>query len=50
MTHFFTNRDHAHLSEHMKNDAMSRAWHYGYALGVDTHNAQEQLQETVQHL
>ena len=47
---FVTNRDYVHLSESMKNDAMSRAWDYGYALGVDTHNAQERLQETMQNL
>ena len=29
---------------------LARAWDYDYALGVDTHNAQEQLQETMQHL
>ena len=50
MMRFVTNHDHAHLSKSMKNDAMSRAWDYGYALGVGTHNAQEQLQETMQHL
>ena len=49
-TRFVTNRDHAHLSKNLKNDTMSRAWDYGYALEADTHNAQEQLQETIQHL
>ena len=46
---FVTNCDHAHLSESMENDATSRAWDYGYASGADTHNAQEQLQETMRH-
>ena len=41
--HFITNRDYAHLSRHMKNDArisITRAWNYDYALVADTHNAQ----------
>ena len=50
MMHFVSNCDHAHLSESMKNDVMSCAWDYNYALGADTRNAQEQLQETMQHL
>ena len=43
MARFITNRDHAHLSGHMKNDArisITRAWGYNYALVADTHNAQ----------
>ena len=38
------------IAKSMKNDTMSRAWDYGYALRADTYNAQEQLQETMQHL
>ena len=48
MMHFLTNRYHTHLSEKYEEWCHVTCMDYSYALGADTQNTQEQLQETMQ--